>query len=66
MCEYIATKFTFTTLNQIHIRQHAISLESLSELISDRCGTVQAGEGDELKYKSANLSVKLITINNDV
>lgn len=66
MCEYIATQFTFTTLNQIHIRQHAISLESLGKLVSDCCGTVQAGEGDKLKYKSANVSVKLGTINNDL
>lgn len=59
MCEYVATKFTFTTLDQVHIRQHAISLESLGELISDRGGTVQAGQGDELKNKSADLSVEL-------
>ena len=58
--QYIAAKFSFTTLNQIDIRQHAISLESLGELITDCGGTVQAGEGDELKYKSANVSVELV------
>lgn len=43
MCEYIATKFAFAALNQVHISKHAVCFEALCKLIGNGSGAVQTG-----------------------
>jgi len=63
MCENIATKLAFTTLNQVHICKHTIGFEALGELVGDRGSTVQTSQRDELKNKSVNMLAIVEIIN---
>lgn len=43
MCEYVATKFAFAALNQVHISKHAVCFEALCKLIGNGSGAMQTG-----------------------
>ncbi len=49
MRQHVAPGLLLPPLHEIDVRQHAVFLERLRELVRDGRGGVQAGEGDELE-----------------
>ena len=49
MRQDIDTELLLARLHEVHVRQHAVFLERLGELVRDGGGGVQAREGDELE-----------------
>ncbi len=49
MRQHVAPGLLLPPLHEIHVRQHAVFLERLGELVRDGGGGVQAREGDELE-----------------
>jgi len=55
MRQDITSKLTLALLHDIDVSEHAVGLEALGELVTDRRGTVKTRERDELEDESRML-----------